>query len=58
MFEKPISPKTSDVFDGFVKSNLSFMIMDDLKVFPHSFDKIINVLKDSGIKNKSSLRQF
>lgn len=36
LLEKPISFKTSNIFDGFVKANASFMITDDLKVFqPH-----------------------
>ncbi|KAK7373852.1 hypothetical protein VNO80_07272 [Phaseolus coccineus] len=39
-------------------SNPSFMITDDLKVFPYSFDKVINVLKDSGFKSMSSLSKM
>ncbi|ESW12410.1 hypothetical protein PHAVU_008G110000 [Phaseolus vulgaris] len=58
MLEKPISLETSDVFDGFIKSNHSFMITDDLKVFPNSLDKVVNVLKDSGIRNTSSLSEM
>jgi len=58
MLEKPVSHETSDVFDGFVKSNINFMITDDLKVFPYSFDKIINVLKDNGFKKMSSLSEM
>ncbi|KAG2404679.1 uncharacterized protein HKW66_Vig0116010 [Vigna angularis] len=32
MLAKPISPETFDSFDGFVQTNSSFMITDDLKV--------------------------
>lgn len=58
MLATPISTDTSVSFDGFVQSNPSFMITDDLKVFPNSLDKIINVLKDSGIKHMSSVREM
>ncbi|KOM37546.1 hypothetical protein LR48_Vigan03g092800 [Vigna angularis] len=57
MLAKPISPETFDSFDGFVQTNSSFMITDDLKVFPNSLDKIINVLKDSGIENMSLISE-
>ncbi|XP_014511462.1 uncharacterized protein LOC106770153 [Vigna radiata var. radiata] len=55
MLAKPISAEASCVFDGFVKSNSRFMITDDLKVIPNSMDKIVNVLKNSGIKSMSSV---
>ncbi|KAK7373850.1 hypothetical protein VNO80_07270 [Phaseolus coccineus] len=58
MLQEPISPETSDILDGFVNSNASFLITDDLKVSPYSFDKIINVLKVSGVKNMSSLSEM
>ncbi|XP_027927456.1 uncharacterized protein LOC114184345 [Vigna unguiculata] len=52
---KPISAETSCVFDGFIKSNVRFMITDDLKVIPNSLDEMVNVLKGSGIKTMSSV---
>ncbi|XP_022632125.1 uncharacterized protein LOC106779037 isoform X2 [Vigna radiata var. radiata] len=57
MLAKPISTETFDSFDGFVQTNSSFMVTDGMKVFPNSFDKIINVLKDSGIENMSSISE-
>ncbi|XP_068486351.1 uncharacterized protein [Phaseolus vulgaris] len=58
ILQKPISLETSDVFDGFVYSNASFLITDDLKVFPNLLATCVNVLKDSGIKDMSSVSEM
>ncbi|XP_068486346.1 uncharacterized protein [Phaseolus vulgaris] len=58
ILQTPISPETSCVFDGFVNSNASFLITDDLKVFPNLLATCVNVLKDSGIKDMSSVSEM
>ncbi|ESW12411.1 hypothetical protein PHAVU_008G110100 [Phaseolus vulgaris] len=58
MLQKPISSDTSCDFDGFVNSNASFLITDDLKVFPNLLATCVNVLKDSGIKDMSSVSEM
>ncbi|KAL9315395.1 hypothetical protein ACSQ67_016396 [Phaseolus vulgaris] len=58
MLQKPISSDTSYDFDGFVNSNASFLITDDLKVFPNLLATCVNVLKDSGIKDMSSVSEM
>ncbi|RZB54260.1 hypothetical protein D0Y65_049935 [Glycine soja] len=57
---KPISPESqcSNVFDGFVKSNATFMITDDLKVLSDSLNTILSVLMSSGLENASLLTEM
>ncbi|XP_020201856.1 uncharacterized protein LOC109787715 [Cajanus cajan] len=56
MLAKPIFPKRSEGFDGFVKKcNGSFLITDELKVLPNSLVTFLHLLKSYGIKDMSSL---
>lgn len=54
---KPVSRESSNVFDGFVNSNGSFMITDDLKVLSNSFDTEFYPLKNSGIESMSLVNE-
>ncbi|TKY65910.1 tyrosine/DOPA decarboxylase [Spatholobus suberectus] len=58
MLDKAISPQTTDVFDGFVKSNATFMITDDLKILPNSLDTFFYLFKNSGLENMSSVSEM
>ncbi|TKY65912.1 tyrosine/DOPA decarboxylase [Spatholobus suberectus] len=58
MLDKPISPQSSDVFDGFVKSNSIFMITDDLKVVPYSLNTFFYLFKNCGLENMSSVNEM
>ncbi|TKY65844.1 tyrosine/DOPA decarboxylase [Spatholobus suberectus] len=54
MLGKSISPRSSDVFDGFVKSGATLVVTDNLKVVPDSLDTIFYQFKNCGIENMSS----
>ena len=62
MLAKPISPKSesSNVCDGdcFVKSNVTFIITDDLNVVPDSLDTIFYLLKNYGIEDVSLMNEM
>lgn len=57
LLAKPVSRESSNVFDGFVNSNGSFMITDDLKVLSNSFDTEFYPLKNSGIESMSLVNE-
>ncbi|KAL1359791.1 hypothetical protein AAHE18_04G132400 [Arachis hypogaea] len=55
---KTISPLFSaDVFDGFVKSGVAFLISDELKVVPISMDAMCDMFKDSGTDDMRPVEQ-
>lgn len=58
LLAQPISPESSNVFEGFVKNNESFIITDDLTVVPNSLDTVFRLLKNFGVENTSSVEQM
>ncbi|RDX61590.1 hypothetical protein CR513_60164, partial [Mucuna pruriens] len=58
MLATPISLESSDTFVGFVKSSVSFMITDDLKVGPSSVDTFYCLLKNYGLEDMSSASEM
>ncbi|KAK7294630.1 hypothetical protein RJT34_17519 [Clitoria ternatea] len=57
LLAKPISLNSNGPH-GFVKSNVSFIITDDLHVVPTSMDTFFHLMKNSGIKDMSCVNEM